>query len=155
MKLDIMKHILWSIAIGTTTLAACSSDEGPSDTAPASESEAVSFGADDDQCASVVLRNEENDRDVLSQATKCFFSEVDAGTPVTIDIDRPTVEGDSIFFRYAFDGASVLVVEDSRLDAFGTGAATAQRCESVARTDWLPEGVECQPVDHAGFVEAS
>lgn len=136
--------------LGMLWLGACGSD------APAGDGvKAISFGAQDEKCDSTKLRNELDDQPRLEAATNCFLAEVEAGNPIVIDIDQPTVEGDSVLLRYAFDGESFLLVQDTRLDTFGAGSVDAQRCQSVKPTGWLPDGVDCEPIDHPGFIEAS
>ncbi len=129
---------------------ACGSDEPAGD-----DVKAISFGAQDEQCTSTKLLNEADDLARLDVATKCFMSEVDAGNPVVLDIDQPTVEGDSVFLRYAYDGATFLLVQDTRLDTFGNGSVDAQLCQDVAAPGGLLEGSDCEPIEHPGFVEAS
>lgn len=136
--------------VGMLWLGACGSD------APAADAvKAISFGDSDVLCESIKLRNEADDQDRLQLAVNCFMAEVDAGNPVTIDIDQPTVEGDSILLRYAFDGESFLLVQDSRLDTFGNGSVDAQRCPSLTANGPFLEGADCEPVEHPGFVEAA
>lgn len=146
-----MAHVLKAMIICALLLTACGSDD-IGDDEPES---AVSFGGEDQQCPSVKLANEADDQQVLQEAIKCFLAVMESGDPIVMDVDRPTVEGDSIFYRYDFDGASVLLVRDTRLDTFGAGAVEAERCESIVSTNGLPEGVQCTPVDHPGFVDAS
>lgn len=147
-----MKQLFMTLATLAMLLSACGSDDGAGGDGVG---EQISFGADDGKCASVKLRNELDDPEVLEVATSCFFSEVNAGNSVVIDIIHPTVEGDGIYLRYQFDGESFLLVQDSRLDAFGQGVVDAQRCDRIEATAFLPDGVGCVPVDHRGFVEAS
>jgi len=139
---------IWSVTVLAVLLAACGSDN-------TTELPVASFAEFDEVCSSPKLTNDEDDALILGVATTCFFSELDAGMPIILDVDLPTVEGDSMFFRYDFDGDTVLIVEDTRLDTFGRGTVIAQRCETVIATDHMPEGVGCEPVEHGGFVQAS
>jgi len=128
--------------------SACSSDP------PSEFGDSAPFASNDDQCASAVLLNEVDDPQVLDKSLDCLFTEYDAGRPVTVDVDLPTVEGDSIYHRYHYDGESVLIVIDSRADEFGQGSVRATQCASIERTSRLPEGADCELVDHPGFPEA-
>lgn len=112
------------------------------------------FGSNDDSCPSVRLRNEADDQEVLAAGIDCFFEEYAAGRAVTVDIDSPTVEGDSIYHRYRYDSEVVLIVEDARADEYGIGYIRARTCGRVERTDWLPEGYDCTQISHPGFPEA-
>lgn len=112
------------------------------------------FGGNDAQCASTELANEPDDQATLADGADCFFSELDSGTPVVWDAAVPTVEGDLIYHRFAYDGQTVLFVIDSRLDTFGAGTIDAKRCQDAVQTAWIPEGIDCAPVDHPGFPEA-
>ena len=122
---------------------------------PSRFGDSAPFGSNDDQCVSARLLNEPGDEAILATAVDCFLAEYDAGRPVTVDIDVPTVEGDSIFHRYGYDGEATLIVEDARADEYGTGYIRARTCVRVERTDWLPEGYDCTQVSHPGFPEAS
>ncbi len=110
------------------------------------------FGAADTTCTSVELTNDDGDDALLREAVACLMAEIEADRSVTVDIVVPTAEGDPIFHRFAFDGAATLLVVDSRADTYGDGMVRATRC-AVVRWDGvsLPEGVDCVPVDHAGF----
>ena len=122
---------------------------------PSKFGDSAPFGSNDDRCASAALLNELEDEFLLIEAMDCFFAEVEAGRPVTVDIDVPTVEGDSIYNRYRFDGTSVLIVQDSRADSYGNGVLRARECAAVYRTaSGLPEGTDCRAVTHPGFPEA-
>ena len=121
---------------------------------PSQFGDSAPFGSNDDQCASARLLNEPEDESILDAAVDCFLAEYDAARPVTVDIDTPTVEGDSIYHRYQFDGEVVLIVEDARADEFGIGYKHSRTCTRVERTDWLPEGFDCTQVPHPGFPEA-
>ncbi len=125
-------------------LAACGSDSG-------SAAGAAVFAENDSQCASPTLTNDNGDDELLETAIECLFTELDAGNPVTVDMSIPTVEGDPIFHRYEFDGTDVLTIVDNRLDEFGEGVVIAERCTSLVRGQWLPQGTNCEPVDHPGF----
>jgi len=125
--------------------AACGRDAAPSEPI---------FGTADTTCESVVLLNEDSDQDVLDAAVDCLFGEIDAGNPVTVDLDIPTVEGDSIYYRYAFDGETTLIVIDNRGDEFGAPIIRAEQCRRLVRTGWEPRGEDCVGIDHDGFPEA-
>lgn len=114
------------------------------------------FGGNDDQCASVTLANEPGDDALRQEALDCFFAEYDAGNPVVVDLAIPTVEGDLVYHRYAFDGSATTIVVDYRLDAFsGGGGVDARTCAAVEPGDFLPTGIDCTPIaDHPGFPEA-
>ena len=113
------------------------------------------FGSDDDQCPSITLANELTDEAALAAGVDCLFAEFDAGRAVIWDVMTPTVEGDPIYHRFHYDGETVLVVRDDRADTFGSGGVSAQRCDEVTRTNWVPEGsTNCAAVDHPGFPEA-
>ncbi|MGI9606470.1 MAG: DUF4362 domain-containing protein [Acidimicrobiales bacterium] len=148
-----------AVLLVLVAIAACGSgdpvttDGGDGADISVSETER-SFGANDNQCTSVRLKNEVEDEAVRAEALECFFGEYDAGTPVIVDLAIPTVEGDDLYHRYDYDGSSVLIVIDTRLDEFGSGGVSAQRCTAVEPGRFLPEGVECEDVDHAGFPEA-
>ena len=147
-----MKQLRRTIFVCAVLLAACGSDEYVD---AGLQDSTIFFGTADQQCPTATLRNELDDPQVLQAATDCFFEKVDAGIAVVLDVDRATVEGDSIYVRYDFDGQTLLIVEDTRLDTFGAGSVNSQRCADVKPTDWLPEGIDCEPVDHDGFAEAS
>jgi hypothetical protein len=121
---------------------------------PSQFGDSAPFASNDDQCASASLGNEPDDDIVLGRALDCLFTEYDAGNPVTIDIAVATVEGDPIFHRYRYDGETVLIVEDSRADEFGTGSVRARICEDIVRGRRLPESDNCERVSHPGFPEA-
>lgn len=113
------------------------------------------FGGNDTFCESTTLGNEPDDQQKLADGVDCFFAEYEAGNSVIWDASIPTVEGDPIYHRFAYDGEAVVIVIDSRLDSFGSGSVDARTCASIERTNWIPEGVDCGPIDHAGFAEAS
>lgn len=122
-------------------------DEAPADLVPF-------FGGNDDQCPSTTLSNDPTDQAMLSAAVDCFFAQYEAGRPVVWDLDAPTVEGDAIRHRFAYDGADVTIVIDNRLDSFGSPVVDAQICADIERTTFIPVGVGCAPIDHPGFPEA-
>lgn len=117
--------------------------------------ETVSFGSQDTTCQSVELRNDDGDADLQSSAQDCFIEEFEAGRAVTVDLNIPTADGDPIFNRFAFDGETVLLVTDSRLDEFGSDGVRAERCRSVELAGRVITGVDCEQVSHGGFVEAN
>ena len=139
------------VALVILLVAAC----GSSAPQPSQFGDSASFASNDSRCPSVRLSNEADDQEVLTAAIECFFDEYDAGRAVTVDFDIPTVEGDSIYHRYRYDGETVLIVEDTRADEYGTGYIRARSCERVEGTDWLPEGYDCSQVAHPGFPEAA
>lgn len=142
------------LVFAVTVLTACSRSQEAVGEPDADGDQAVEFGEADGPCESAVLTNDVGDEKALRRAVDCFFGEVEAGNAVTIDIDQPTVEGDSIFLRYGYDGDTFLLVQDSRLDSFGSGGVDAQRCAELRPTPLLPEGIDCRPVEHQGFTEA-
>jgi len=129
-------------------LVACGS--GP----PSQFGDSAPFGSNDDQCASANLRNEADDQQVLDVAIECLRAEYEAGRPVTLDVDIPTVEGDPIFWRYHITEEFILIVDDSRSDEYGQGTIRARTCETLEFVDRMPEGVDCERVNHPGFPEA-
>lgn len=145
-----MRRLTIALLIVVLGASACSSDDPAGDQGV----KAISFGGEDQQCDSPKLLNEVDDQARLAEAVGCFMAEVDAGRAVTIDIDQPTVEGDSVFLRYSYDGEAYLLVQDNRLDEFGRGSVDAQRCDGLVAKPGLPEGLECRPIEHPGFVEA-
>jgi len=112
------------------------------------------FGSNDTVCASANLTNDETDEAILRAAIDCLLTEVGAERSIVLDVDQPTVEGDSTYYRYSFDGESILIVSDNRLDEFGPGAVRAKRCQTLERDRWLPIGVDCVSTSHPGFPEA-
>lgn len=140
-------------------IAGCSSSndtaEEPVDDSPVDQSDGVVFGSEDNQCPSTTLHNEIDDDRILAAAVNCFFAEYDAGRPVVWDLDIPTVEGDPIYYRFDFDGDTVTIIADNRLDTFGTPHIEARRCAQVERNNSVPQGVNCDPIEHDGFVAAS
>lgn len=129
--------------------AACSSDSGE-----ATASDEPIFGTEDTACESVSTRNEDGDEELIEQVSNCLLGEIAAGRPVTVDIAALSAEGDPIYYRYAYDGDRVLIVEDNRADEFGRPNVVAKDCASVESTRWTPEGVGCTDTDHPGFPEA-
>ncbi len=127
---------------------------GSAGAAAAQTSELDLFASADTVCPSVVTRNESSDLARVTATLDCFFVEVEAGRPITIDFNIATTEGDPVFYRYAFDGERFLVITDSRADAFGQPSVQAQTCETIARGDRLPQFTNCQPELHPGFPEA-
>lgn len=109
------------------------------------------FGDQEGPCTATILRNEIEDERDVDEGAACFLGEVDAERAVVWDVLAPTVEGDPILIRYDFDGETVTITTDSTRDEFGNGRVTAQRCEGVQPTRWLPEGVECQGASAEGF----
>ncbi len=137
--------------VGLALLAtACSSDVGNS-----SVGDEPIFGTEDTACASVSTRNEDGDEALIEQVSDCLLDEIAAGQPVTVDIAALSAEGDPIYYRYAYDGDRVLIVEDNRADEFGRPTVVAKICAGVEATRWIPEGVDCSDTDHPGFPEAA
>ena len=131
-------------------LASCSSATEPS--VPADPI----FGTADTTCESAFISSEGDQADeaLLEEAVDCLLTEIAAGNPVTVDIDMQTIEGDSIFYRYAFNGETILIVRDDRADEFGNIVINARRCQELSPTFQLPVGVDCQGEAHDGFPEA-
>ncbi len=136
-------------------LAGCSSATETS-TEPSVPEAVPIFGTADTTCESAFISSDGDQADeaLLEEAVDCLLTEIAAGNPVTVDIDIQTIEGDSIFYRYAFDGETILIVRDDRADEFGNNEINARRCEELSPTFQLPEGVDCQGEAHDGFPEA-
>ena len=112
------------------------------------EDDTLSFGDSDTVCESVELSNDEGDAALLASAQDCFLAEYEAGTTVTVDLNVPTADGDLILHRFIFDAGPdvVTIIVDNRLDEFGADRGiTIEECASVVETDWLLEGVDCEP----------
>lgn len=109
------------------------------------------FGERSGPCAPTVLANEDDDAEKVEEGADCFLAELDAGRPVVWDVLLVTVEGDPIPTRYEFDGDTVTITADNSRDAFGSDGVERQRCDSVRRTNWLPEGVDCATTGGDGF----
>ncbi len=109
-----------------------------------------SFAANDDACPAVQLANEDDDQVLLAGAIDCLRSEIEGGRSVVADVAIPTVEGDPIYHRYAYDGEKVLVLVDSRADTYGSGSVTASECESLADVGTPPLGEDCVSVEMPG-----
>ena len=129
--------------VATIALAGCAGEPGD-----------PIFGTADTTCTSVVLSNDDGDEQILNRAVDCLFGEIEAGNVITVDFSIPTVDGDPIYYRYAYDGDTVLTVQDNRADEFGAPTILAQQCKSLERTDWTPEGTDCVGIAHDGFPEA-
>lgn len=116
------------------------------------------FGANDDQCPSTVLANEESDQELIAAGATCFLDQVTAGDPVVWDMNQPTVEGDPIYTRHFYDGEAVWILTDTRADTYGSGTVDSQRCVGAQTTNWGIEGTNCAPAEFpsgfAGFPEA-
>lgn len=114
------------------------------------------FGGNDTICPSLTLFNDADDERAARSASQCFLDAVDADTPVVWDVSIPTIEGDPIYHRFHFTGDDIVIVRDDRADTFGSGTVQAQRCAAVTMNEfeWLPVGIECDPIDHPGFPEA-
>ena len=107
------------------------------------ESAAPPIGSVDGPCEVTVLTNGIDDQMVLTKGSDCFFGEVNAGRPVVWDTVIPTVEGDPILYRYEVDESGVTITEDARRDAFGSRSVLVRVCETVVRSEFLPEGIGC------------
>ena len=150
-----------SLARATTTAlavmilfaGACSSDSS-SDGPGAASNDASIFGTEDTTCTSVSTRNEDGDDTLIREVATCLLDAVAAERAVTVDVAVLSAEGDPIYYRYAYDGEQILIVEDNRADEFGRPNVVARTCEDLSRTRWLPEGRDCVDADHAGFPEA-
>lgn len=139
-----MRRILGVLIGAALALSACAANE---------PGEPI-FATADTTCESAVLTNDDGDEQALATAVDCLFREIEAGSPVTVDLNIASVEGDPIYHRYAYDGETVLIVEDNRADEFGTPVIRAQECQRLVRTDWVPVGEDCAGIDHDGFPEA-
>lgn len=127
--------------------------ESSGSTSPAGN--VATFGDSDGVCPNPTLTNDDGDEEALAAAVDCLLEEIEAKRAVIVDMNIPTTEGDPTFYRFDFDGDTVLIVEDNRLDEFGSGRVKAQRCQSLADTgSWLPSGQDCEPEDHDGFTDA-
>lgn len=142
-----MTRLAALIAIVAVLGASCSSDPTPVSAAPI-------FGTEDTTCTSVTTRNEDDDLEIVASAVDCLFTEIEAGRPVTVDIAALSAEGDPIYYRYAYDGDRVLVVEDNRADEFGRPIVISLSCARLERTGWVPDRFDCIDADHDGFPEA-
>lgn len=96
-----------------------------------------------DTCPDTQLANEADDAAVLATGAECFFAAYDSGESVRWLLEVLTVEGDPIYYHYSFDGTTVEIITDTRQDSYGSPDATMQRCDTVARTSWIPEGSGC------------
>ncbi len=142
-----------STAASATATTNAVADE--STTVPAQPAgQTISFGDKDDVCQSVKLTNDAADTAALATASKCFFEAFEAGKTVTVDIARPTVEGDPIFYRYFYNGDKVLTVADTRADPFGDNSVVAKLCDSVTLDGGELLAEKCEPADSLGFAEA-
>ena len=114
------------------------------------------FGTQDTLCVSVRYYGTTSDR-LAEDSIDCFMDQVEAGRSVTVDIAARTLDG-AIYRRYAFDGTTTLVVQDSRGDAVVSGSGLpplfANRCDTIQRTTSFPAASDCEPAEHAGFPEA-
>ena len=151
--------LLFALAL---SLAACGGGEPipveqDGEAADTVRGDVASFGADDTRCPSLTLNNEADDEQIARAASLCVLDALGAGVPVVWDVSIPTVEGDPIYHRFDFAGADVVIVRDDRADTFGSGSVRAERCAAIEARDaeWLPVGVDCEPIDHPGFAEAA
>lgn len=144
---DMMARFAALIIVAAVLGTSCSSDSTPASVEPI-------FGTEDTTCTSVTTRNEDDDVQIIASAVDCLFAEIEAGRPVTVDIAALSAEGDPIYYRYAYDGERVLVVEDNRADEFGRPNVTSLSCARLERTGWVPERFDCLDADHDGFPEA-
>ena len=113
------------------------------------------FGEQSEPCPATVLTNDAEDDQKTDDGTDCLMTEVEAGRPVVWDVLVPTVEGDPIPTRYAFDANVVRITTDSSRDTFGSGGVVEQRCDGLRRTSRLPEGVDCTTSSGDGFKSSS
>lgn len=109
------------------------------------------FGDQSEPCPATVLTNGSDDDQKIDDGADCLMTEFEAGRPVVWDVLVPTVEGDPIPTRYAFDGDSVTITTDFSRDTFGGGGVDQQRCDGLRRTSRLPEGVDCSTSSGDGF----
>lgn len=101
------------------------------------------FGSADGLCETTVLRNDVDDGMLLEAGVECFFDALDAGQALVWDVALPTVEGDPILYRYDATEQDVTITIDATRDEFGSGSVVVSVCDSVVRTEFLPEGVGC------------
>lgn len=137
-----------TILIGFAIALVASACGGDAAVSQRSEDDTLSFGDSDTVCESVQLANDEGDEALLASAQDCFLAQYEAGNTVTIDLNVPTADGDLILNRYMFDAGPdvVTIIVDNRLDEFGSDrGVTVEECASVVETDWLLEGVDCEP----------
>lgn len=113
------------------------------------------FGDRSEPCSSTVLTNGSDDDQKIDDGTECLMTEFEAGRSVVWDVLVPTVEGDPIPTRYAFDGDTVSITTDFSRDTFGGGGVDEQRCDGLRRTSRLPEGVDCTTSGGDGFKSSS
>ncbi len=134
-----------SAADETTTSVAA--DDGSSSEVPA-------FGEADDTCPAVTVELGSED-EALAEALDCFMEKYEAGEAVVVDVRRLTVEGSPIFERYEFDGETITIINDTRLDAFSGGSGViAETCESVELDGGKIVGVSCTSIEHPGLPDA-
>jgi Domain of unknown function (DUF4362) len=60
-----------------------------------------------------------------------FFENVQNGKKDSVRIVSYTIEGDPILHDLEFDGDTIHSVEDTRMDAYGTGEVTKMSCEEI------------------------
>lgn len=113
------------------------------------------FGDQSLPCPATVLTNGSDDEQKIDAGSECLMTEFEADRPVVWDVLLPTVEGDPIPTRYAFDGDIVTITTDSSHDTFGSGGVDEQRCNGLRRTSRLPEGVDCSNSSGDGFKSSS
>lgn len=113
------------------------------------------FGERSQTCSATVLTNDFDDDQKIANGAECLMAEFEAGRPVVWDVLVPTVEGDPIPSRYAFDGESVIITTDFSHDTFGNGGVDERRCAGLRRTTRLPEGVDCNRSGGDGFKSSS
>lgn len=111
------------------------------------------FGGNDTVCRSVLIAPLAPPEEGQA-ASACLLAEIDAARPVVLDFGLITNEGDPIYYRYAFDGTQTLVVNDSRLDAFGSQIVVAQLCQTIEPGPLVPVPSGCSPTTSTGIAEA-
>lgn len=111
------------------------------------------FGGNDTVCRSVIVQPTTGEAG-LQEAKDCLLAEIAAGRPIVVDFAVVSTEGQPIYFRYAYDGNQILVVNDSRLDSFGSQTIIAQLCDSVLPGPIVPLPSGCTAATSSGIAEA-
>lgn len=132
-----------TLVVLTAVIAACGADGSKV------------FGERSEPCPATVLINGAGDDRKLKDGSDCLMAEFDAGRPVVWDVLVPTVEGDPIPTRFAFDGDVVTITSDFSRDSFGNSGVEQLRCAGLRRTDRLPEGIDCRTSSGDGFESSS
>ena len=89
---------------------------------------------DEGDCGAYVVTNADEDGPPdRSEKQQCLLDAFAPGDRVRLDVVRPTVEGDPIYYRYTVVGPGLVEVRtDTTHDAFGPQAVVTERCTSLA-----------------------